>query len=100
MGIYSDEQEGHLIPAEYSKNFSPAAEGWPAILYKLQYLPAEKSPTFYDTALGKSVFRFPSVLPSVFSFNSALRDDYDGAKAWLSQVDHKYIRLVITCNSC
>ena len=97
LAIYSDEQEGHLIPAEYSKNFSPAAEGWPAILYKLQYLPAEKSPTFYDTALGKSVFRCPSGLPSVYSFNPASRDDPEGAKAWPYPGEHKGKRFFIDC---
>src|SRR2546422_2000135 len=67
LNIYSDDHEDQLIPAEYSKNFSPTGEGWPSILYNLQYLPAERSPTFYNVAQGSSVFRCPSALPAVYS---------------------------------
>src|SRR5712672_1205251 len=28
--LYSDDHEDQLIPAEYSKNFSAAGEGWPS----------------------------------------------------------------------
>src|SRR5881628_2905944 len=58
--LYSDDHEDQLIPAEYSKNFSAAGEGWPTILYNAQYLPAERAGTFYELADGNSVFRCPS----------------------------------------
>jgi len=97
LTIYSDDHEDQLIPAEYSKNFSPVGEGWASILYKLQYLPAERSPTFYSVAQVNSVFRCPSGLPAVYSFNPASRDDPEGAKAWPYPAAHKDKRFYIDC---
>jgi prepilin-type N-terminal cleavage/methylation domain-containing protein len=95
--LYSDDHEDQLIPAEYSKNFSAAGEGWPTILYNAQYLPAERAGTFYELADGNSVFRCPSGLPAVYSFNPASRDDPEGAKAWPYPGDHKGKRFFIDC---
>jgi len=97
LTIYSDDHEDQLIPAEYSKNFSPVGEGWASILYKLQYLPAERSPTFYSVAQVNSVFRCPSGLPAVYSFNPASRDDPEGAKASPYPAAHKDKRFYIDC---
>ena len=79
LTIYSDDHEDSLIPAEYSKNFRPAAEGWPTILYNLKYLPAERAPSYYALADGNSVFRCPSGLPAVYSYSPSSRDDPEGA---------------------
>ena len=90
-------REDQLIPAEYTKNFSPGGEGWASILYELQYLPAEKSATFYEVAQGSSVFRCPAGLPAVYSFNPSSRDDPEGAKAWPYPAMHKNKRYFIDC---
>jgi len=95
--LYSDDNEDSLIPAEYSKSFHPGGEGWPAILYDQQYLAAERSPTFYSLAAGNSVFRCPSGLPAVYSFNPSSRDDPEGAKAWPYPGEHKGKRYFIDC---
>jgi len=97
LNIYSDDNEDQLIPAEYTKNFSPGGEGWASILYELQYLPAEKSATFYEVAQGSSVFRCPAGLPAVYSFNPSSRDDPEGAKAWPYPAMHKNKRYFIDC---
>ena len=97
LTIYSDDHEDFLVPAEYGRSLSPTGEGWPTILYNLRYVPAERSPTFYDVAQGNSVFRCPSALPAVYSFNPASRDDPEGAKAWPSPGDHKGKRFFIDC---
>jgi prepilin-type N-terminal cleavage/methylation domain-containing protein len=97
LTIYSDDHEDSLIPAEYSKNFTPTAEGWPTILYNLKYLSANKSPSFYAVEAGSSVFRCPAGLPEVYSFNPSSRDDPEGAKAWPYPGDHKGKRFFIDC---
>jgi prepilin-type N-terminal cleavage/methylation domain-containing protein/prepilin-type processing-associated H-X9-DG protein len=97
LNIYSDDHEDSLIPAEYSKNFSTNAEGWPTILYDLKYLSADKSPTFYSVQPGSSVFRCPSGLPEVYAFNPSSRDDPEGAKAWPYPGEHKGKRFYIDC---
>jgi len=97
LTIYSDDHEDSLIPAEYSKNFRPAAEGWPTILYNLKYLPAERAPSYYALADGNSVFRCPSGLPAVYSYNPSSRDDPEGAKAWPYPGEHKGKRFFIDC---
>jgi len=97
LTLYSDDHEDELIPAEYSKSFSATGEGWPTILYNTQYLPAERSSTFYDVAPGNSVFRCPAGLPAVYSFNPASRDDPEGAKAWPYPGDRKGKKFYIDC---
>src|SRR5438876_2154071 len=97
LALYSDDHEDMLIPAEYSKNFSPGGEGWPSILYNLQYLPAERAPTYYSVADVGSVFRCPSGRPEVYSFNPSSRDDPEGAKAWPNPALHKGKRFFIDC---
>ena len=97
LNLYSDDHEDKLIPAEYSKNFSPAGEGWASILYNLQYLPAERAPTFYNVADHGSVFRCPAGLPAAYSFNPSSRDDPEGAKAWPYPAQHKGKRFFIDC---
>ena len=83
MNVYSDDHNDALVPAEYDlRNGAKFQEGWPTILYNGKYLPAERSPTFFTVAGGKSVFRCPSGLPSVYKFPPTSRDDPEGAKAW------------------
>ena len=80
---YSDDNSDYLVPAEYSvRNGAPYQEGWPTLLYKGKYLPAEKSGTFYTVATGTMVFRCPSALPKVYRFGPVSRDDPEGAMAW------------------
>jgi prepilin-type N-terminal cleavage/methylation domain-containing protein/prepilin-type processing-associated H-X9-DG protein len=85
MTMYSDDNTGFLVPAEYSVNNGAAYRaGWPTILHETKYLPSETAPTFYSIALGNYVFHCPSGLPSVYRFNPTSRDDPEGAKAWPS----------------
>jgi prepilin-type N-terminal cleavage/methylation domain-containing protein len=83
MTIYSGDHNDALIPAAFDKpSGAPAKDGWPTILYNLGYLPAPQAPTFYGLAKGNSVFRCPSGLPEVYSFEPSSRDDPEGAKAY------------------
>lgn len=83
MTIYADDHNDFLVPAEYNvNNGAKFQEGWPTILYNQQYLPAERSGDFYSVPAGKSVFRCPSGIPKVYSFDPISRDDPEGAKAW------------------
>jgi len=83
LTIYSDDCQQRLIPAEYNPRKGAAVdEGWPTILYNQHYLPAPTTTGYYKVASGGSVFRCPSGLPSVYSFNPTSRNDPEGAKAW------------------
>ncbi len=96
--MYSDDNEGYLIPVEYKPTLSPGGEGWPTILYEKKYLPSsEQSPTFYRVARAPSVFMCPSGLPSVYGYNPCSRDDSEGAKAWPSSGKHGSGRYFIDC---
>lgn len=81
--LYSDDCKDLLLPAEYnSRKGAPSDEGWPTLLYNQKYLPAPLSTSYYKVAPGGSVFRCPSGLPAVYSFNPTSRSDPEGAKAW------------------
>jgi len=83
LTLYSDDSQQRLIPAEYnSRKGATADDGWPTILYNQRYLPAPTTAGYYKVASGGSVFRCPSGLPSVYSFNPTSRSDPEGAKAW------------------
>ncbi|HEY5915036.1 MAG TPA: prepilin-type N-terminal cleavage/methylation domain-containing protein [Verrucomicrobiae bacterium] len=83
IGIYSDDHNDALVPAEYSvRNGAAWQEGWPTLLSNAKYVPAPRSGTFYAVPTGSSVFRCPSGLPFVYKFNPTSRDDPEGAKAW------------------
>ena len=83
MTIYADDHNDFLVPAEYNVgNGAKYREGWPTILYNHQYLPAQRSPDYYTVPPGKSVFRCPSGISKVYSFDPTARDDQEGAKAW------------------
>src|SRR6266700_3505598 len=98
LTIYSDDHNDLLIPAEYDlRNGAKFSEGWPTILYSGKYLSGQRSPTYYSLPAGNSVFRCPSGLPAVYSFNPASRDDPEGAKAWPYPGEHKGKRFFIDC---
>jgi prepilin-type N-terminal cleavage/methylation domain-containing protein len=83
LTMYSDDNTGYLVPAEYDvRHGAKFQEGWPTILYNGKYLPAERSKTFYTVADGAMVFRCPSALPQVYRFGPSSRDDPEGAMAW------------------
>ncbi len=83
LTAYSDDCQQRLIPAEYNIRKGAAFDdGWPTILYNQRYLPAPTTDGYYKVASGGSVFRCPSGLPSVYSFNPTSRSDPEGAKAW------------------
>src|SRR6266404_5379789 len=83
LTIYSDDCQQRLIPAEYNPRKGAAFdEGWPTILYNQHYLPAPTTTGYYKVSPAGSVFRCPSGLPSVYSFNPTSRGDPEGAKAW------------------
>jgi len=81
--LYAGDHNDFLVPAEYDlRNGAPFQEGWPTILYRLKYVPAHTSSTFYNLTPGNSVFRCPSGLPQIYRFNPSSRDDPEGATAW------------------
>jgi prepilin-type N-terminal cleavage/methylation domain-containing protein/prepilin-type processing-associated H-X9-DG protein len=87
--MYSDENQGVLVPAEYdAHNGAPYRAGWPTILYNSKYLPCETSPTYYTVKAGNHVFHCPSGLPNIYRFDPTSRDDPEGAKAWPSPSEH------------
>jgi len=83
LTMYSDDYQGKLIPAELNpRKGAPADDGWPTILFNQRYLAAPTTKGYYKMAQSGSVFRCPSGLPSVYSFNPTSRTDPEGAKAW------------------
>src|SRR6266853_6170430 len=83
LAMYSDDHQGKLIPAEFNpRKGAPADDVWPTILYNQRYLAAPTTKGYYKMAQSGSVFRCPSGLPSVYSFNPTSRTDPEGAKAW------------------
>jgi len=81
--VYSDENKDTLIPAEYDPRKGATIEdGWPTILNRNKYLPAEMTDSYNKVSLSGSVFRCPSGLPAVYSSPPTSRDDPEGAKAW------------------
>ena len=83
LTLYSDDNANLLIPAEYNVRAGASfPDGWPTILYKNHYLPAETTAGYYQVPTSGSVFRCPSGLPAVYSSVPTSRDDPEGAKAW------------------
>ena len=83
LTMYSDDCGNRLIPAEYNVRAGATFEdGWPTILYNNRFLRAETTDGYYKVPNSGSVFRCPSGLPEVYSFNPTSRDDPEGAKAW------------------
>lgn len=98
LNMYSDDNSGFLVPAEYdTHNGFPYQEGWPTILYNGKYLPAQKSKTFYTVADSAMVFRCPSALPKVYRFGPSSRDDPEGAMAWPYPSESNGKRFHIDC---
>jgi len=91
---YSDDCQQRLIPAEYNpRKGAQYEDGWPTILYNQKYLPAPTSSGYYKIHESGSVFRCPSGLPAVYSFNPTSRSDPEGAKAWAfasTSTGHKF----------
>src|SRR5690348_9631771 len=82
LSTYSDDCQQRLVPAEYNPRKGAAFEdGWPTILHNQKYLPAPTSSGYYKVPEAGSVFRCPSGVPSVYSFNPTSRSDPEGAKA-------------------
>jgi prepilin-type N-terminal cleavage/methylation domain-containing protein len=82
IAMYADDHEDALVPVEFDKrNGAKYQQGWPTLLVNGGYLDAEKSPTYYDLPTRPSVFRCPSGLNEVYSFEPTSRDDPEGAKA-------------------
>lgn len=83
LTMYSDDNNGRLIPAEYStKKGASFEDGWPTILFNQKYIPAETTDSHYKVKTANSVFRCPAGLPEVYSVNPTSRSDPEGAKAW------------------
>jgi len=83
LTVYSDDCQDRLIPAEYNTRKGAAFDdGWPTILFNHRYLPAPTTDSYYKVSDSASVFRCPSGLPEVYSFNPTSRNDPEGAKAW------------------
>ncbi len=83
LTLYSDDCHQRLVPAEYNPRKGAAFDdGWPTILFNQKYLAAPTTSGYYKVHSGGSVYRCPSGLPSVYSFNPISRSDPEGAKAW------------------
>ncbi len=97
--VYSDDHHGVLIPAEYDpRKGAPAEDGWPTILSKNRYIPAETTDGYYKVPVRGSVFRCPSGLPAVYSADPTSRDDPEGAKAWpFATTNQNGGRLFVDC---
>jgi prepilin-type N-terminal cleavage/methylation domain-containing protein/prepilin-type processing-associated H-X9-DG protein len=96
--MYSDDNNDFLVPAEYDvRHGAKFQEGWPTLLYNGNYLPAERSKTFYSVAQGPMVFRCPSARPQVYRFGPASRDDPEGAMAWPYPSESNGKRFHIDC---
>jgi prepilin-type N-terminal cleavage/methylation domain-containing protein/prepilin-type processing-associated H-X9-DG protein len=81
--VYADDHQDLLVPAEYNtRKGAKAEEGWPTILSKNRYIPAETTDGYYKVPAKGSVFRCPSGLPAVYTANPTSRDDPQGAMAW------------------
>jgi prepilin-type N-terminal cleavage/methylation domain-containing protein len=82
IALYSDDHDDVLVPAEYDKrNGAKFQEGWPTLLVNNRYLTAERSGTYYTVPGSPSVFRCPSGINEIYSFEPTSRDDPEGAKA-------------------
>src|SRR5437870_12616209 len=72
LHIYAGDHNDFLVPAEYNKiNGASFREGWPTILWVGKYLATPRSLSFNQLPAGKSVFRCPSGLNQVYTFNPA-----------------------------
>jgi len=81
--MYAHEHDDELPPAEiHPGNGGPYQESWPAILANAGLTPAPVSGSYVTLAEGSSVFRYPSGIAEVFSFNPISRDDPEGCKAF------------------
>jgi prepilin-type N-terminal cleavage/methylation domain-containing protein len=96
--LYSGDHDDDVIAVEFDRrNGAARQEGWPTLLVKGNYIPAEWSATFYEFPGSPSVFRCPSGLPEVYTFNPTSRDDPEGAKAWPFASDGKVGTRYIQC---
>lgn len=83
LHLYFDDNKEKLIPAAYDVSTGATADdGWPTILYNEHFLPAQTTTHYYDVPTGNSVFRCPSGLPKIYSFQPTSRGDPEGATAW------------------
>jgi type II secretory pathway pseudopilin PulG len=81
--MYANDHEDELMPAEiHPGSGGPYQESWPAILANAGFTPAPAAGSYVSVAEGSSVFRCPSGIPEVFSFNPISRDDPEGCKAF------------------
>jgi prepilin-type N-terminal cleavage/methylation domain-containing protein/prepilin-type processing-associated H-X9-DG protein len=81
--MYASDQEDELPPAEiHPASGGPYQESWAAILVNSGHLPAPRSGYYTGLAEGSSVFRCPSGIAEVFSFNPLSRNDPEGSKAF------------------
>ena len=83
INIYADEHDDELPPAEiHPGNGGPFQESWAAVLANSGRLPAPRSGYYTDLAEGSSIFRCPSGIAAVFSYNPLSRNDPEGCKAF------------------
>ena len=83
INIYADEHEDELPPAEiHPGNGGPYQESWAAILVHSGHLPSPRSGYYTHLNDDSSVFRCPSGLSQVFSYNPLSRTDPEGCKAF------------------
>ena len=99
LTVYSDENKDTLIPAEYDpRKGAKVEDGWPTILNRNKYLPAEMTDGYNKVSVSGSVFRCPSGLPAVYSTPPTSRDDPEGAKAWpYATTNQSGKRLFVDC---
>jgi prepilin-type N-terminal cleavage/methylation domain-containing protein/prepilin-type processing-associated H-X9-DG protein len=83
INMYADEHEDELPPAEiHPGNGGPFQESWAAVLVHSERLPSPRSGYYTELDDRSSVFRCPSGLSQVFSYNPLSRNDPEGCKAF------------------
>jgi len=83
ISIYADEHDDELPPAEiHPGNGGPYQESWAAVLVNWGRLPAPRSGYYTGLGEGSSIFRCPSGIAEVFSYNPLSRKDPEGCKAF------------------
>lgn len=98
LSMYSHDEEDALIPFAYDKPMgAPHQEGWPTLLVINRYLDAERSPTYYTIGDRPSVFRCPSGIAEIYSFEPVSRDDPEGAKAWPFASESTHNNFYVDC---
>lgn len=98
LHLYSNDHDDWLVPAAVKKiDGAPVQEGWPTILVNGKYAEAPKASSYYELPTDRSIFRCPSGINTVYSFEPTSRDDREGAKARPFPSESKKPKFYVHC---